>query len=455
LEIATVAQYKSTKKTRRSELVPGEATVWKNGRRWSKKLDGGYLVQAWVWSPTLGRKLTATFDLDEDAKDWQARERTGRVHGQEVDPKKSKQSFALTAAEWFRSKPFKGIESAKTDRDRLKGTGVVVELENMGDLYIGEDVIVTIVGKPTGFAAQPTGRINTAQVLKLIDIWKLDDRPNYVAGRFSTLRAIFLWAEDANIIPKWSSPCRGIKTQDMPKWRKPERPVHRPDNANDDDFIMVRSVSNDDLINLAVALGPDYELMCWLGIAFGARYEEAAGLTVESVEGLMKGLVKITQVMTRQGKLKPVTKTEAGDRFIVDEILAPKISAHMRRRGITLDDPPETPLFVNARTGGTLTYNAWRNIWINALDKVGLDWRKRNGQRLGMHDLRSMNHSIMTATGVDQTTSRFRFGHADGNPQSRMDDWYSRTTVAQVREASEKVHSRLRMVPLENQAQIK
>jgi hypothetical protein len=58
-----------------------------------------------------------------------------------------------------------------------------------------------------------------------------------------------------------------------------------------------------------------------------------------------------------------------------------------------------------------------------------------------------MNRSIMNSQGVDPTTARFRFGHANGNQQDRMDDLYSRTNPRQNRLASEKVHSVVRRVP--------
>jgi hypothetical protein len=53
-------------------------------------------VQAWVWSSTLGKKLTGTFGKDSEAREWQSRQRTGRIHGQEVDPNRAKLSFGYS-----------------------------------------------------------------------------------------------------------------------------------------------------------------------------------------------------------------------------------------------------------------------------------------------------------------------------------------------------------------------
>jgi hypothetical protein len=173
------------------------------------------------------------------------------------------------------------------------------------------------------------------------------------------------------------------------------------------------------------------------------------GLSVGSVDSLMQGKVGVTQVVDRKGNLRPKTKTEAGDRYIIDRDLNADIAAHMARRGITLNDKPDTLLFVNARTGGPLTYDAWHKIWLKALTKAGLDWKKKNGQRLGLHDLRSMNRSIMMSQGVDDTTARFRFGHSTNgeDPHSQMDDLYARTSPRQIRQASEKIHAVVRRVP--------
>jgi hypothetical protein len=136
----------------------------------------------------------------------------------------------------------------------------------------------------------------------------------------------------------------------------PSRPVHRPDEADDDEYIGMKTIGNDELIGLAEALGPAYELAVWIAVCFGLRYEEVFGLTVGSVGDLMHlGKVDITQVLDRQGNLRPRTKTAAGDRFIIDHDLSEDIALHLTRRGVTLNSPPDTLLFVNDRTGEPIT----------------------------------------------------------------------------------------------------
>ena len=420
-------------------LKPGQKEPWKDGLRYRRHLNGKLVVDAKIWSAVRNNSIETAHDNITDARAWLASQRVERSHGQPgVNQGRSKLSFAAIAAEWLESNPAKSKRACETNRDHLKGAGVVLLIEG-----VGMDRKVTVVGVPRGFGAQPIGRLKTSDVERLINTWKAEGyRNNTIAGMYSSVRAVFSYAEVSEAIAKRTSPCWDVR--EVPKWEKVERPVHRPDDAEAEEYIGVRDVSNDELIALADALGPDYQLAVWIALCFGLRASEMFGLTVGSVADLMRhSKVDITQVLDRQGNLVGKTKTAAGDRFIIDHDLAEDIKAHMAHRGISLSDPPDTLLFVNARTGGPLIYNAWTKLWRKALVKAGLDWVKDNGQHLGLHDLRSMNRTIMSETGVDQTTARKRFGHA-GSSQDRLDDLYARSTPRQNRVASEKIHSVVR-----------
>jgi hypothetical protein len=117
----------------------------------------------------------------------------------------------------------------------------------------------------------------------------------------------------------------------------------------------------------------------------------------------------------------------------------------MTRRGITLNDAPNTLLFVNARTGEGMTYSALHKLWRKALVRAGLDWKKETGQRLGLHDLRSMNRTIMEEVGVNGVTARKRFGHA-GSREDQLADRYARSAPRENRLASEAIHTFVRRV---------
>jgi Phage integrase family len=418
----------------RPNLKPGESESYQNGIRAHRNLDGTL-----VWYAKFSTQVTV-HDTPEDAQNWRAAQRTGRTHGQEVDSRRSKQPFAAVCAEWLMSDPNKSKRACETNRDHLKQTGVVLAIEGEG-----KERVVTVVGKPTGFGAQQIGKIKTADVEDLLTAWRADGyAENTMAGMYSTVRAAFSWAE-GRAIGKRMSPCWDVRNK--PGWQKVERPLHRPDDADLDEYIGVRSVGNDELITLAQELGPDYELAVWIALCFGLRYEELFGLTVRSVESLMHhAKVDILQTVDRQGKLRPTTKTKAAERYIIDRDLSEDISAHMARRGITLNDRPDTLLFVNARTGEGMSYNAWHKLWRKALVRAGLDWRKSNGQRLGLHDLRSMNRTIMEEVGVSGVTARKRFGHA-GSREDQLTDRYARSAPRENRRASEAIHSVVRRVP--------
>jgi integrase len=395
--------------------------------------SGKVVVDAMVWSVLLGRNVQTTHDSVAEAKAWQSSQRLGRFHGQEIDLRGAKQSFAATAAEWLATKPSKGVESRKTDRNRLIGTGARLRIEGEG-----KSTVVTVMGRPTGFAAIAVGRITRSDVQRLVDEWCVTHRPSSVQGMYSSTRAVFAYAERKNVIPR--SPCRDITLPILPKV---QRPVLLYDDADLDDYVGSWAISNDDLIALADALGPDYGLMVWIAVYLGMRWQEIAGLTVSSLD-LLQGQIKVEQALTRQQQLKG-PKTLAGNRYFVDRELTDDFAAHLARRGLTAADGGAF-LFLGPK-GGALNYSSWRRyVWLPALPKAGLD-RKRNGRHLGVHDLRSMNASIMDHEGVDATTARFRRGHSSGDSDDRMDDVYTRSSARQNRLASEKIGAVLRRHP--------
>ncbi len=127
-------------------------------------------------------------------------------------------------------------------------------------------------------------------------------------------------------------------------------------------------------------------------------------MIVGPVENLLHGEIKINQVLTRQRTLKtrprPRRRAQhcgprAGDRDRRPP--GPPGSDRIRHRRLPVRQQAREPL----------SYSSWRtNVWIPALKRAGLAQKKTNGQYLGLHDLRSMNRSIMDAQGVDLTNGR-------------------------------------------------
>jgi hypothetical protein len=207
-----------------------------------------------------------------------------------------------------------------------------------------------------------------------------------------TLRAVFSYAVKSQAIPKGKSPCDNINLPEVPEV---ERPVLIQDDDDPSDLDGVWTLSNDELLCLANALGQNYGLMVWIGTCLGMRWSEIAGLTVASLN-LLRGEVKVMLALDRQRVLAE-PKTSAGKRTIVDRDLVDDFAAHLVHRGLTAADG-DALLFVNTR-GRPLIYASWRlRVWLPALDKAGLAER-RGGRYLGFHDLRSVNASMMVAQG--------------------------------------------------------
>lgn len=166
------------------------------------------------------------------------------MHGPEVDSRRARLRFAVIAADWLMSNPSKSQRACDTNRDHLKRSGAVLVIEGEGT-----ERVVTVKGKPTGFAARPIGGIRTTEVETLISTWQAEGySDNTIAGVYSSVRAVFSWAERDGAIAKRSSPCWDVR--EIPQWKEVERPLHRPDDADPEEYIGVKSVSNDELITL-------------------------------------------------------------------------------------------------------------------------------------------------------------------------------------------------------------
>ena len=153
--------------------------------------------------------------------------------------------------------------------------------------------------------------------------------PASVVGMYSSLRAVFHYAEKSRAIPKRSSPCEDV---DLPKVSQVARPVLLPDDADLDEFVGVWTLSNDDLIHLAEAMGPDYGLMVWIAIYTVMRCSEVAGLTVAALD-LLHGEIKVDQALERKTRELGELKSLAAERSFVDRDRAGDFAAHLARRG--------------------------------------------------------------------------------------------------------------------------
>jgi integrase len=330
-----------------------------------------------VWDVKLrdqnGRMYQKTFTTKAEAQNYEAGQRTDRRRGTWIDPRHENRSVASVADEWLEGDTIKRASSAARDRSILR-THVLPRIGN-----------------------RPIGSVTRADIQRLVNAWTATHKPSSVGRMYSGLRALFSYAEAAEIVVR--TPCRDIK---VPRAELVSRP----------------HLNAGQLSALGDALGADQAAFMWLGAVLGLRWAEAGGLTVGAVDVLGSKLTVRTQ-LGRDGRLQP-PKSSAGTRTMtIPQWLAEDLAAVMARRGLTGADTDEL-LFVSGE-GAPLHYSNWRRrTWSTACAAAGLDG-------LRFHDLRSLAATTLIAAGVDVKTTQTRMGHS--SPQMTL-ALYARATVA-------------------------
>lgn len=238
-----------------------------------------------------------------------------------------------------------------------------------------------------GLGSRPVGTITPADAQRLVSDWCRRYAPRTVHRHYDVLAAVLNLAVLEELVAR--TPCRGIK---LPAIRHVDRHIVTPE----------------ELTALADALGPDYELMAYLGAVLGLRQAESVGLRVGRLD-FFRGTLTVAEQLTRGRKGSMATgapKSDAGRRTLsVPAELMEMLAAHLARRGVTGQDPEA---FVFATPGGAPPdYTHWRRrIWKPATVAAGVDG-------LTFHDLRRANATGLVAEGVDVKTAQTRLGHSD------------------------------------------
>jgi integrase len=344
-----------------------------------RKRDGRRVYDVRLRDPN-GREYGRTFETKKAAQDFEASERTARSRGGWVDPRKADITFGDMAEQWLASNPAKRDGSIETDRFNLAHASTLNK--------------------------RPVGSITRADVQRLVDTWRTELAPSTVERTFSTLRAVFSYAEAVELIVR--SPAHHIRLPQVPLV---ERPV----------------LVADDLERLADALGPNQAAMMWTAPVLGLRWSEAAGLTVRSVNPL-RGTITVFDRLGRDHSLD-APKSAAGRRTLACPAwLLDALSGVLSHRGLTAGNP-DALVFVNGH-GRPLSYSPWRrSVWVPACEQAGV-------AGLRFHDLRSLNSTALVAAGVDVKTAQTRLGHA--NPSTTL-GIYARVTAEADRQAAEKL----------------
>jgi integrase len=182
-----------------------------------------------------GSVYKRTFRTKRDAEQYEASQRTERVHGTWIDPAGATMCFADWAQHWLDSDTAKTAMAKATDRSLLRSA----ILPTLGHRQLGS--------------------ITPIEVQRLVASWNTTRKPRSVRRTYSVLAAAFNAAVAADVVAR--SPCRGVKL-----------PVVEPAKA--------RVLSAHDLRRLKEELPIQYRAMVTLGANLGLRFGEAAGLRV-------------------------------------------------------------------------------------------------------------------------------------------------------------------------------
>ena len=241
-----------------------------------------------------GVEYSRTFLTKREAEEFEAAERTDRRRGEWIDPRLARTRLNELADQWLASNPAKRPRTLQRDR------------EIIGAAVAGLGPSRRVVS------------VTRADVQRLVDIWRAELAPSTVRRMYSALRAMFNYAEAAELIAR--SPCRHIR---LPAAELVDRPA----------------LDVDQLTAVADGLG-DHGPMVWLGAVLGLRWGEVAGLTVDSVD-FLHGSIAVTRQLGRDRKLSDPKslagrRTLAAPAWLLDELAAllasPRIDCGRRRR---------------------------------------------------------------------------------------------------------------------------
>jgi integrase len=199
----------------------------------------------------------------------------------------------------------------------------------------------------------------------------VDDGSAFGESGYQTLAAVLNSTVLDDVLAR--SPCRGIQ---LPEIEPVDRPVLSPD----------------ELLDLAEALGPEYEGMAFLGAVLGLRWGECAGLKVGRID-FERQTISVAQQVTRGAGGRSVLgppKSAAGRRTLaLPAALMEILREHLDRRDLTIQD---ADAFVfRSSSGEHLDYSNWlHRIWYPAREQAALEW-------LQFHDLRRANATVSSS----------------------------------------------------------
>jgi integrase len=338
--------------------------------------------------PTGGYKRT--FRIRKEAETFRAHELADQSRGGWVDPARSSVTLGVWAAEWLESDPGKRASTLARDESALR----LHVLPALGE--------------------RPLASITPSDIQHLVGRWSARGAPRTVRRQYDVLRALLRAAVEADRFVR--SPCRGIKLPAPPALGRPQ-------------------LRAEDLAALALAVGPDYTAMVWLGAVLGLRWGECAGLRVGRIDFANRRLAVVEQAMrVAHGRIVfGPPKSEAGRRTLsLPAGLVDLLATHLARR--RLDATGADALVFTSPTGEVLDDGHWRRrVWVPACRLAGL-------VGVTFHDSRRANATALVAEGVDLKTAQTRLGHSDPRLTLAV---YAQATTEGDRQAADQVAARL------------
>ena len=333
-----------------------------------------------------GDERSRTFSTMREAKAYETSEINRRNRGEWIDPRRAATPFGLVAAEWLESNPAK-----------------------RGSSWTRDEVVLRLQLLPR-FGSIAVNRIDKGSVQGWVNQRSTQRAARTVKREYGVLRAVMAFAVDRDLIAR--TPCRSIKL-----------PAAEP--------VVRHVITADGLDALAEELGRDLAPMAYIGAALGLRWGEVAGLRVGRLDLLRNEIKVVEQVVRVRGGRSTLgpPKSNAGRRTMTMPVwLSLMLAEHLQTRGLTAVDGHR--FVFEWRSGGHLTYPAWRRLWIEAVKRAGLP------KGFGFHDLRRANATGLVADGVDVRTAQARLGHADVRLTLEL---YAQATTEADRAAAEKI----------------
>ena len=327
--------------------------------RWTLRGERRYDVR--LRDPA-GKTYNRTFRTRREAEAFEVSERASRARGAWLDPRRAEVTLRETATAWLDANPGKRPSSRARDDSALRTH------------------IFPILGDRT------IGSLTPSDIQRCVNDWSETMAPRSVRRVYQTLAAVLNSTVLNDALAR--TPCRGIQ---FPEIQPVERPVLSPD----------------ELLDMAEALGTEYEGMAFLGAVLGLRWGECAGLKVGRID-FERQTISVAQQVTRgaggRSVLGPPKSAASRRTLAAPAALMRLLKDRLEQRGRTVD----VDAFVfTSSSGEHLDYSNWlHRIWYPAREQAGLEW-------LQFHDLRRANATGLVLEGVDIKTAQARLGHTD------------------------------------------